>query len=430
MLKQKSLSVTLFHVIFIIGIALWLYVKLKGRALGAFFLPGLLMKAVAGIALGMVYLYYYPGGDTWGYHHDAEIIAQLAYQDKGAFLQGLFTNKYPVDLRYIHEPRALLFAKMVGVIYVFTGQSYWVSSLYLSLFSYLGMWFLANRLTETFSTSKWAAAVGFLLFPSVVFWSSGVMKESVVMGLMGFCVGLALPYIYKSKALRLWEISVVILSLIWIYFLKYYYVAILIPVLGSAVLVKLCLDKEKQIGGTSIKYMLFWSGFVMILGLVVSQVHPNLHPNYLLDVVVQNHDLTVRASVKENLVLFPGLSSSWLVMMFYFPKAFLSGIFRPGIWEAGSFFQWFTALENFVLLCFAVFALFRLGRLSGKPEAWLVYITLFYAIVLAALLTLASPNLGSLVRYRIAFFPFFVYLVMISNPLLEIVRIKLRMGNR
>ncbi|MDB5195972.1 MAG: hypothetical protein JWP88_342, partial [Flaviaesturariibacter sp.] len=46
----------------------------KGHALHKFFLQGLYLKLAGAIFIGLVYTYYYKGGDTYAYHFHATVI--------------------------------------------------------------------------------------------------------------------------------------------------------------------------------------------------------------------------------------------------------------------------------------------------------------------------------------------------------------------
>jgi hypothetical protein len=54
------------------------------------------------------------------------------------------------------------------------------------------------------------------------------------------------------------------------------------------------------------------------------------------------------------------------------------------------------------------------GVLKGMNARYVLLITavVLYTILLAALLALSSPNFGALSRYKVAFVPFFVYLLL------------------
>ncbi|MTI29411.1 hypothetical protein E1171_01150, partial [Cytophagales bacterium RKSG123] len=184
----------------------WFYRKWKIFPLGGqTFLTGLLVKFLAGISVGLLYTYYYRGGDTFNLFHDASTLADLAFKDPFAYLNACLWNEIPESiasgLLFLHQPRALFASKLISIINLITYNNYWLSSLWMSFFSYIGLWFLANSLTSIFPTKENAATISFLFFPSVVFWSAGILKESIMMPLISLMIGLSLPFLLQKERL-------------------------------------------------------------------------------------------------------------------------------------------------------------------------------------------------------------------------------------
>src|SRR5688572_7047184 len=98
------------------------------------FWSGLIARLCGGIALGLVYHYYYGLGDTLGYFQDAARLNDLALQDFPLYINSLFTGTPPIEL-VNHEPRAFFFTTLVSVVNFLSGRNYWITSLWFSLFS-------------------------------------------------------------------------------------------------------------------------------------------------------------------------------------------------------------------------------------------------------------------------------------------------------
>ncbi|MEJ7664131.1 MAG: hypothetical protein WKG07_33680 [Hymenobacter sp.] len=74
-------------------------------------------------------------------------------------------------------------------------SSDWLNAAYLSLFAFVGCWQLvASAGPGVSETPAGAGVLAFVLWPSVVYWASGVTKEAVVLGsgawLLAVCVEL------------------------------------------------------------------------------------------------------------------------------------------------------------------------------------------------------------------------------------------------
>jgi hypothetical protein len=166
-----------------------------------------------------------------------------------------------------------------------------------------------------------------------------------------------------------------------------------------------------------------WTGvFAGLLGLA-SLVHPNLRPGHFLTALVQNHDLIYKASSPENLIRYDALAPTWESLLTNFPKALFSGLFRPMLWEIHTPFHALLAIENSLLLLLTLFTICQLFRYRpSDAHSTLLFAVVVYIILMATLLALASPNLGSLARYRVGFLPFFVYLVICGAHLKTLIQ--------
>ncbi|MFA5782904.1 MAG: hypothetical protein WC868_11620, partial [Bacteroidales bacterium] len=93
------------------------------------------------------------------------------------------------------------------------------------------------------------------------------------------------------------------------------------------------------------------------------------------------------------------------------PKAIIAGLFRPFIWETRNIVMLFSGLENFILLIFTLYIIFRIGIKSvykviiNEP---LIIFSLTFSIIFAFFVGLATANFGALVRYKILAIPFFL----------------------
>jgi hypothetical protein len=256
--------------------------------------------------------------------------------------------------------------------------------------------------------------MAFLFFPSFVFWSSGVMKVSIAMPVICIMRTITLSFLQTPppSSKELLVKSPLIVLLLWLLWqLKYYYFGVLVPVLCTTLLADFIVRKT-SISSTFSKVLIWILVFTGLLGMA-SFVHPNLQFDNFAMVLVQNHDLIYQASDPENLIHYDTLAPTWKSLLKNSPKALLSGLFRPLIWEIHSPFQAILAIENVFLLLFSILAVYQLTRHKiNNTHTILILAAVIYILLLATLLALASPNFGSLARYRVGFLPFLVYIVL------------------
>src|SRR5690606_35684717 len=109
------------------------------------------------------------------------------------------TDSELLDRLILHDRRALLFSKIVSLFYVISFGNYWICTLYFSFFSFLGAWYLVRKITVFFPDKIAGAMIAFLFFSGVVFWSSGIIKESLAMTAIFFLSGIFLVLWFDQK---------------------------------------------------------------------------------------------------------------------------------------------------------------------------------------------------------------------------------------
>src|SRR5690606_11483424 len=193
-----ELLVGILNVLAIIAVIFYWYRNLPQLSVNKFFFPAIFFKIGAGLILGVIYKFYYTGGDTILYFRDAAALADFAYEAPLAYLKS-WTENTAQNLIYADQPRALVIVKLISLAAILTYKNYWLSSIYFSLFSFFGMWKLTSVLVSRKQAFKYPAIIAFLFYPSVVFWSSGLLKEPVVMGCISLCAAIYLPYVIENK---------------------------------------------------------------------------------------------------------------------------------------------------------------------------------------------------------------------------------------
>lgn len=87
--------------------------------------------------------------------------------------------------------------------------------------------------------------------------------------------------------------------------------------------------------------------------------------------------------------------------------------------ETHGWLQHLAGTENLLVLTISLLALYKLNqqkKISAEHWPWLVG-GLTFAVILGVLLAFSAPNFGTLIRYKVAFAPYILYLSLI--PLLR-----------
>jgi hypothetical protein len=409
--------VILLHFV-LAGTLLFLFWKREpSKTIRQFATIGILLKLGCGIALGAIYRYYYETGDTLLYFEDGKMLAQLARNDISVYLNFLWSDGLPGTyvLSY-SEPRALFFVKFVSIVNLVTSDNYWLTSCWFSLISFFGAWALWHRLAKFFPEQKTIAFVAFCVFPSVVFWSSGLIKESIAMPALFYLSALFLDVWFKQR-ITIFQLLGGFIGLWMLWGLKYYYAAVFLPVVFTCIVYRYILSRWMRSAKTMYEALL-WLGVFTLLMLVVSFTHPNFYPQRFMEVIVSNHDIYRQYSAPGDMIDFGTLEPDAGSLLLKAPLALLSGLFRPHIFEAGNVFQWAAAIENFFLFVIFIAALRNLRTGFRSKHTILLLAAIVYISVLCVFLTLSTPNFGTLSRYRVGYLPYFVFIILCHNPVM------------
>lgn len=405
------------NILVILAIAIQVY--RKETDLRSIFWPALMLKIAAGCLLGWLYFHYYTEGDTIAFFHDAQSMAQLAKEDLFRYMSFLWNSNGDANFSaglILQQPRALFLAKTGSVLCLFTGSNYWIIASWFSLLSFLSAWLLVKELIEFKTSMRAAALIAFLFFPSIVFWSSGFMKESFAFAALCFVVTVFLRVWRRQEVSTIWYL--VLPFALWLLWnLKYYYLAILFPVLAAELLYEYFIRQWVEARSRSTK-ALAWAVVFIVPMLFITLLHPNFNPSILLEVITTNHDAFVSLSNQDEVIHYYALRPTVSSMVLNAPLALFSGLFRPFPWEANSVVAIVASLENVVFLILTVFAIANFLQRKQRVGRGAVLI-LIYAVLLCVLLALSTPNFGTLSRYRIGFLPFLALLIFHGNPLLE-----------
>lgn len=403
-------------------LAVWVYLLYhfsKASVIRKHLFPALLLKIIAGFCLGYVYHWYLnqgKGADTFGLFYDGITIAKLAKQNFLKYADFIFLSDWDADQTIfqslnIKNPRGVIFSKWVSLFVLIAGENYWLISVFFSLLSFTGIWWLVNLLVANFPTIKLIALLSFCYWPSVVFWSSGIIKEALLMFCMCSLVALFIIWVTPLPKLQAFKKVIVFLFIFLpicyvLLILKYYYLAALLPVLFSLSLSRFVKTYKKAV------FIITFVGSIVF----ASFLHPNLHLDFIVSALVKNNQIMVaETNDTANLIGFQELEVNVASLIKNVPIAIFEGWFRPYFWEDGNLWKKVMGIESLLLSILTLLAIIPPLKFTKDPEKQLVILAVFcFCSLLLIMLTFAAPNLGNLVRYKSAFLPFALLLIFSS----------------
>jgi hypothetical protein len=391
------------------------------KSLTRIYWPALAIKLVAGLAIGLLYIffYHYQTPDTFGFYEDGVKLAALAKDDFGGFLKFFWSNEGSVSFTStlnFTQPRAVFLSKIVSFFCLLTDNNYWLVSIYFSLFSFLCSWKLFRLVSNLFPGLTFSAGLSFLFLPSVVFWGAGLMKECLALGALFFLAAVVVKIWCRQKVF----IHEIILStfLCWLLWqLKYYYAAAFLPAMFTSVIVKFGLP---YLNPKYSKYeIILWLIFILLPLAFVTLLKENFHPDVFLNVVVKNYQQFQQLSSKGDAIVFDNLQPTVWSVLAHAPAALFFGLFRPFFWETNNILQLIASLENAAVFIVMIFSLRNLKTVFSSPHRLLILGVVLYALLLCLFFTLSTPNFGTLSRYKVGYLPFLFFVLSINNPVIN-----------
>lgn len=399
------------------------------------YINGLYVKLFATITFCMVHTFYY-GGDTHMYFGEMLRLKNLALQNFSGYLDILFNGNNAQTHLYFNsetgfpmrgmwnDPKTYMVPRILSPLSFICLESYMIASLLLSRIIYSGLWRLYKVLHEVHPNRSIVAAWAILFTPSVLFWGSGILKDSICLAAVGFYTYSFYTIFLKNKINFISIISLIISVWVLIAIKPYVFVAVL-P--GSMLWLSFGTIKNIQnpfFRTLSIPLILgiTYLGFTLIF----SSFSENLGSYGTLDSMVKKAKITKDDHTRtfyaysENYYDVGEMDGSLGGAINKAPQSIIAGLFRPFVWEARNPFIFISGLENLILLILFGRMLFKTGFIKTFTMIFndpLLFFCFIFAIFFAYSVGLATANFGALVRLRTPMVPFFVYLILYLNQI-------------
>jgi len=359
---------------------LYLFFKRKGKKLPTeklrkYHMLGFRVK-ILGCFLFVIYYTYLTCGDTRSlYYPEGYNLFIALFHNTGSWSY-LFKNNIDYDSLqifnsansgYLLSSANYLVVKLTAITCFFTFGQFLLINLLFAAFAFSGLWKLFMFFYERKPELIKGFALSILFFPSVVFWSAGLIKDTVCIGALGW-MSYSLGQWISGKGL-LKNTFIIIVSVYLLAVLKTYILLAYAPFL----VLYLFLDKLKVIKSAFLKVLVTASAFVVIaaafsatyssfsdemgkysvenLSSSMSTMSGNFQ--YMNDKGLAESDFNLGAEYDGTL---PGLVK-------VAPFAITATFFRPCIWEAHKISQLMAAVESLILIFFTL-KLLLLGDLS------------------------------------------------------------------
>jgi hypothetical protein len=419
--ELRDLLVTPAFLLLIYGVAFLARPYVTDEVNRVYYFPALTAKIFGAIALGVVYQYYYGSGDTFMYHTYGSRFVWKAFLDSPIDgLKLLFADsRNPADV-YQYASQIYLFRdsnsyaviRLAAIFDLFTFSTYSSTAALFAVLSFIGSWQFFLTFYKQYPHLHGRLAIAAFFVPSVFFWGSGVMKDSVTLA----CLGIATYQIYLifvERKVKVVNVLLLLISLYLIFSIRKFILQAYLP----SVLLWLGASQIYRIHSVILRTMVV--PFVVVV-LVVSGYFTvakigEEDERYALGNIAKTSRVTAY-DIRYWSGRFAGsgyslgeLDGSFESMLRLAPQAINVSLFRPYLWEVKNPLMLFSAVESFVMLVVVLYVVVRQRSLVfsslARPN---VLFALSFTIVFAFAIGVSTYNFGTLVRYKIPLMPFFV----------------------
>lgn len=398
-----------------------------------YFMMGLIIKIFGAIMLGLVYFFYYSGGDTVNYHNTAITLVNLLLENPGNFLYIYFGSPQDAEFYlmnskfyfvfWVNDPYAFFVSKCFFPFELISFKSYMASSILVASVCYIGVWRLLLVFIEEFphlhNQFKWVI----LYIPSVVFWGSGILKDSITFSSVCLFVH-GFYWFFTRKKYKLKYIFSLLFSACFLIYIKPYILFALLP--GTILwFVALRVNKIKN-GFIKIVFTPTILIFGIALGLFSLDKMDSILGKYSVNKVIYTAS-SAQQDMKQdyyrgNSFNIGNYDASAIGMLSVAPQAIFAALFRPTILDVRNIVMLISALENTFITLFCLYLLFKLKIFkffSLIPSHPLLLFAFIFSIFFAFSVGVSISNFGALVRLKIPCIPFFLSSLVILNDMLN-----------
>ncbi len=409
-------------------------VKYKHTEIEKYFITGLTFRFVATVLYTMVIAYYYQGGDT-GLFYQCVKDLQLAVNDNFSNLNEAYLHAkldpnselasyfeydgFGVTHLYMFQVSNYMVPRFALPFSFLFAKSYLCISFCCSFFAFGGCWRIFKLFYSLFPHLHKKIAVATLFLPSLLFWSSALMKDSITMGALGFFVYGAYQLFFKRRKIFT-NIIVVGFSTFLLFYIKPYIVLCAIPaflVWAYLLLNKNIRDRGFRMFATLTFTLCTIGGSIFFMQQIASSEMASQYATQNIIKALESQQNTY-TQVEDAGSSFKAsaIDASVGGIMKLFPLGIMNSLFRPFPWEVRSPVMALTALEALLFLWLTItcirytsFKTFR--RVLAENPA--IVFCLIYAILFAGLVGMSTLNFGTLARYKIPALPFFLIMLFV-----------------
>lgn len=423
------------------------------------------LKIVFGLLVYYIYMYHFAPTDSYLYFEGSKNVFDRFMGNTSGEVLGW--NSHFDDVFY-NNSRIIIYINFF--IQFISFNNVFVHILFFCFFSFIGLTALYKAFYKYFPDKKNILILGLYLVPSVLFWTSGIYKETIALCCIGPIIYLTDFGLTKSFSVKIIVPLMILLALL--FFIKIYIFFALFPLLVIAWLVSKMKDKNYFL-----KYILIFVSFILIVHLI-SKTNNRLNVYQLIadkqaksiseakggiflmsesnfvcvdyndsislvsgpdscyfikpgsrflsweldnmkDTTFVNNSadsatykILYRIKPANSLVNTKKIGPNFISVYSSIPFAVANVFFQPTLFSIKNVLQLFSWIENMWLLLLIVVAILFFDKKILLQKEVFIFCILF-ALIQYALIGFTTPVVGAMVRYKVTALPFLFSMCML-----------------
>lgn len=372
-----------------------------------------LTQVFAGFILYIIYSQYYTErytADIFKYYDDSLVLYDTFFSnpldffkiiigidcDSKDYLINYFSEMNHWDTSYenslMDESRLLI--RLNAILNIIGFKSYGFNLISFVFIGFLGKFLITKNLVKYYkSINPIILFWGLILFPSLMLWSSGILKEPLII----FSIGLILQSfgVYNSKKRS--SLILFFFGLVIIFKVKFYVFICFLPALISFLI---CQNWKIK----PLKVITLTSISLNILLVILSTLKNSYNPLEILsnkqNDFIKLAEIFNAGSSFKMVPMDPNFNSFFSSI----PMGIINGFFRPFSSDINKLIHILPFIENIFLYFLIAYLIYKLFSLRIKLET--VYLnallnSVFFISLLFVITGISTPVIGALVRYKL-----------------------------
>ncbi|MGY6561765.1 MAG: hypothetical protein ACXITV_06635 [Luteibaculaceae bacterium] len=398
----------------------WKYSKTKPPVIGSLFMPTLFVfKVICGMLAYEIHYSFYGGGDIAVFYTTSVVLKEALFStDLPTFIDIFLARNLedstvfsyaqrlaywdadgfwilPVDNRFI--------SRILLLLNLLSGGNYFAMMCFISAISLAALNGYYRFFLWIYPKGKQEALWAAYLVPSVLFWSSAVLKEAFAISAIGFSLYFIIALKERIKVSAVLGLIAALTSLVTV---KTYLLLSLIAPLLFLLVTNNTQPKKRLLGSASIIMGLFG------LAIVISSFLPEKF-NFLYQIHQKLLDFTSISKGIANSFFSIPTNENWWEFALYVPLANLNVWWQPQVFlQATTYVYYLQIIELLLIWGLSFLGLFALKNSLITVDARALRILLFCfmaVFILGTLIGTTVPVHGAVSRYKSPFMPFFIY---------------------